>query len=237
MIVSVHQPQYLPWLGYFDKIDKSDCFVFLDTVQYKPREFQNRNKIRIKDGWIWLSVPVKVKGHFRQKICDVEIDNEKGWEEDHKKSLMFWYAKAPFFKNYFPFFAEVYVRKWEKLIDLNIYIIKFILKELRIEKKLYLESEIGTSTKSTDRILELCQKLNADIYLSGICGKDYLEEEKFKNSSIKLEYQKFNYPRYNQQFVNESNPFEPYMTIVDLLFNEGPKSIDIIREAQKSNEL
>ncbi|MFH2137128.1 MAG: WbqC family protein [Candidatus Omnitrophota bacterium] len=229
MIVSVHQPQYLPWLGYFDKISKSDCFVFLDTVQYKIREFQNRNKIRIKDGCIWLSVPVMSKGHYKQNIDEVCIDNDADWAIEHKKSLMVWYGKSAYFKKYFPFFEDVYSKKWDKLIDLNIYIIKYILEQLKINTPLYLESELGSTKKSTERIIEICQKLEADIYLSGSGGKDYMDEGLFSQTGISLQYQQFNHPCYQQQFISTAHPFHPYMSIIDLLFNEGPRSINIIR--------
>ncbi|MCP4650997.1 MAG: WbqC family protein [PVC group bacterium] len=230
MIISVHQPQYLPWLGYFDKIDKSDCFVFLDTVQYKMREFQNRNKIRTKDGWIWLTVPVKTKGHFHQDISAVLIDDESDWAVEHKKSLMAWYGKAPFFRQYFPFFEDVFARRWDRLVDLNIYIIKYLLQELQIDTPLYFESEVGTTQKSTARIVEICQKLKADTYLSGTGGKDYMDEGLFVQTGIGLQYQHFNHPCYNQQFISAQHPFTPYMSVLDLLFNEGPRSIDIIKE-------
>ena len=230
MIVSVHQPQYLPWLGYFDKIDKSDCFVFLDTVQYKVREFQNRNKIRIDNKWIWLTVPVKIKGNARENICDIEIDNTQDWATEHRKSLQSWYSKAPFFKQHFPFFEQVFDKKWDKLSDLNIYIIKYILEQLTIKTPLHFESELKTTKKSTDRILELCQKLNADTYLSGIGGRNYLEEDKFEQANIKLIYQEFEHPVYEQQFVSQEHPFMAYVSALDLLFNAGPKSMDIIRK-------
>ena len=133
MILSVHQPQYLPWLGYFDKIDKSDGFVFLDNVQYKHREFQNRNKIRVNlqtPGWclkwegIWLSVPVVYKGHSRERIGQVLIDNGSDWQRKHWGSLKSAYSAAPFFKEPSAFFEEVYSRRWERLADLNIHFIK-----------------------------------------------------------------------------------------------------------------
>jgi len=115
MIISVHQPQYLPWLGYFDKIIKSDCFVFLDKVQYKHREYQNRNKIRTKYGWMWLSVPVAQEGLGRQIISDVRIDNSSSWQIHHWKSLKSWYSAAKYFHRYANFFEEIYLKKaWEK---------------------------------------------------------------------------------------------------------------------------
>ncbi|MBU4305376.1 MAG: WbqC family protein [Candidatus Omnitrophica bacterium] len=230
MIVSVHQPQYLPWLGYFAKILESDCFVFLDTVQYKTREFQNRNKIRTGKGWIWLTVPVKTKGCAGQSIGDVLIDNDCDWHQEHKKSLQVWYARSRFFKEYFPFFQDAYERKWERLIDLNIHIINYILRELDITTPVYRESDIGTSKKSTERIIELCRKLKADTYLSGIGGRDYLDEDAFKDAGIVLKYQQFRHPEYLQLHTDEARAFEAYMSIVDLLFNEGPGSREILRQ-------
>ncbi|MBU0634937.1 MAG: WbqC family protein [Candidatus Omnitrophica bacterium] len=233
MIISVHQPQYLPWLGFFDKIDKSNCFVFLDTVQYKVREFQNRNKIRTKDGWIWLTVPVKHVSGERLALCDVEIDNSSDWAIEHSRSLEAWYMKAPYFKTYFPFFEELYRKRWDKLIDLNIEVIQYILSALGMQTPVKLESEIGTTKRSTDRIIEICGKLGADTYLSGSGGKEYLEEEKFEENNIKLLYQDFRHPQYQQRFIDEQHSFLPYMCIVDLLFNEGGKSLSIIRGQQK----
>jgi len=229
MIVSVHQPQYLPWLGFFHKIIKSDCFVFLDKVQYKHREFQNRNKIRTKDGWMWLTVPVVTKGLGRQNISEVSIDNSFVWQESHFRSLRAWYGNAVFFKDYISFFEDVYTRrKWDKLVELNVYITKYFLKELKIDKPVYFEKNLGTTKTATDRIIEICKKLNADTYLSGEGGKDYLEEEKFNQEGIGLAYQNFTHPAYNQCFARKESEFIPYMSAIDLLFNEGPKSGEML---------
>jgi len=228
MILSVHQPQYIPWLGYFDKIAKSDCFVFLDEVQYKPREFQNRNKIRTKDGWIWLSVPVVSKGRGRQRICELKIDNSFPWQHKHKGSLQTWYGHSKFFREYFLFFEETYTQNWEKLVDLNVHIIEYILKQLDIRTPIHFESALDIKNTKTDRIIEICRKLKADTYLSGIGGKDYLEEGKFSQAGLKLIYQDFRHPVYQQQFMENEKDFLPYMSILDLLFNEGPNSLEIL---------
>ena len=233
MILSAHQPQYIPWLGYFDKINKSDCFVFLDNVQYKAREYQNRNKICTKDGWMWLTVPVTSKGLGRQKICDVKIDNDSNWQKKHSRSLKIWYGRTKFFKDHFPFFENVYTGRWRKLIDLNIYAIKYLLKGLKIKTPLYNESEIGTSLQGTNRIIEICKRLKADTYLSGVGGKNYLEEEKFVQAGIKLEYQNFIHPVYHQRYMKGKDSFLLYMSALDLLFNEGEKSINILRGGLK----
>ncbi len=232
MIVSVHQPQYIPWLGYFDKIDSSDCFVYLDNVQYKRSEYQNRNKIRIKDGWLWLSVPVISNGLSRQKICDIKIEDDSVWRRKHLNSLKNWYRKAKFYKNYINFFEYTYNTHWDSLIDLNIHIIKFILEEFNIKTKIFNESQLDVNSQATQRIIDICKRLDADVYLSGTGGKEYLEEHKFKDSAIKLQYQEFNHPTYHQLYSTK-NDFLPNMSIIDLLFNYGRESISIIRNANK----
>ncbi|MCX7661285.1 MAG: WbqC family protein [Candidatus Omnitrophica bacterium] len=223
MIVSVHQPQYLPWIGYFHKILKSDAFVFLDCVQYKTREFQNRNRIRTDKGWIWLTVPVITKGKRQQKISEVLIDNSSPWQRKHILSLETYYRKAEFFERYYPFFLETYQRSWKRLMELNVHIISYILKELSINTNIYFESEIGTNSTGTERIIQICKKLNAEVYLSGIGGKDYLNEERFKEEGINLVYQDFKHPIYTQQFMRNKDDFVFNLSIVDLLFNLGPE--------------
>lgn len=229
MVLSVHQPQYIPWLGFFDKIASSDCFVILDSVQYKEREYVNRNRIKTKDGWFWLTVPVISSGMGRQMISDTRIDNSNGWRKRHCNSLRSWYSGAAFFDSYFSFFEDTYTRQWDKLQDLNIHITRYLLQELEIETPVYFESELGISTAKTDRIIDICRTLKADVYLSGAGGRDYLEEEKFAEVNIKLEYQDFAHPVYQQQYMKNGNGFSPYMSSIDLLFNEGGKSKKILR--------
>jgi len=217
MILSVHQPQYLPWLGYFDKIAKSDCFVFLDCVQYKKREFQNRNKIRTRDGWIWLTVPVISKSKGFQLINEVLINNSIGWQNKHLKSIICCYKNAKYFNEHIGFFENIYNKKFEKLIDINLAIIYYLLEQFSIKTKIFFESSLSISTKKTQRIIDICKKLNADTYLSGIGGKDYLDEELFEKENIKLIYQDFKHPVYKQCY----EPFIPYMSAIDFLFNCG----------------
>lgn len=224
MIISVHQPQYLPWLGYFDKIARSDCFVFLDDVQYKEREFQNRNKIRTDRGWVWLTVPVISQGQGRQNISEVKIDNEIPWQRKHLGSIKTAYANAEYFKEYFPGLEEVLSRKWEYLKDLNIELIRFILNFLSISTPISFDSDLKITTARTQRIIDICKKMKADTYFSGFGGKDYLEESIFARENIKLFYQDFQHPQYRQCY----EPFEPYMSIIDLMFNHGEKSKEIL---------
>jgi hypothetical protein len=224
MIVSVHQPQYLPWLGYFDKICKSDTFVFLDNVQYKEREFQNRNKIRTKDGWIWMTVPVISKGQGRQNISEVRIDNEIDWQRKHLGSIRSNYAQADFFDKYYQLIEGILAKKHDYLKDLNIEITRSILEELSIDTAISFESDLKITTISSARIVEICKKLSADTYLSGSGGRDYIDEQLFEEAGVKLVYQEYKHPEYKQCY----DPFEPYMSIVDLLFNHGKASREIL---------
>jgi len=218
----------MPWLGYFDKIARSDAFVFLDNVQYKAREFQNRNKIRTKDGWMWLTVPVESKGMGRQIISDVKIDNQLHWAKEHLMSLKTSYGRSEYYGRYFPFFADIYARSWATLSGLNIEIIKYFLKELSIDTPVYFESTLDISSNKTGRIVDICTVLKADTYLSGSGARAYIEEGKFDEAGVKLLYQDYPHPVYRQQFTKTNNDFIPYMSVVDLLFNEGPKSREIL---------
>jgi hypothetical protein len=199
-------------------------FVFLDNVQYKKREFQNRNKIRTKEGWLWLTVPVITKGRFTQKMKEVLIDNTSNWHKKHWQSIEMNYSKAKYFNEYKEFFKSLYEKEWDKLIDLNVFIIKYINELLNIKIPVYYESDLNIEGEKTTRIINICKKLNADTYLSGIGGKEYLIEEEFIKTGIKLIYQNFKHPVYTQVYPG----FEPFMSIVDLLFNCGKESKNLL---------
>jgi len=233
MTLSAHQPQYLPWLGYFHKIYSSEIFVFLDNVQYKKREYQNRNRIRTRDNSIWLTVPVLTNDNSYPNISDVRIDNSQDWRNSHWKSLYLNYSRALFFKKYSDFFEDLYKREWDKLIDLNICIIRHINTILGITTSMYLSSQLNIKAKGTERIIDICKSLQADTYLSGMGGKDYLEEDMFKADSIKLVYQDFVHPIYTQLNMKDEKDFIPNLSIVDLIFNHGPKSLDILTGNRK----
>jgi hypothetical protein len=224
MVISVHQPQYIPWLGYFEKIARSDMFVFLDNVQYKEREFQNRNRIRTDKGWMWLTVPVITSEGGRIRMSDVQIDNTMPWQRKHLGSIKTSYASAPYFNEYYPFFEETLKKQWLKLSDLNVHIVRFIMEKLAITTPTVFESELDVLTAKTERIIDICKKSNADTYLSGVGAKDYLDESLFPANKITLYYQHFDHPEYKQCF----EPFMPYMSAIDLLFNHGKNSRQIL---------
>ena len=223
MIVGIHQPQYLPWLGYFDKIDKVDTFVLLDDTQYKKQEWQNRNKIKTPNGELWLTVPVLIGQGHKQKINQIKIDNKQKWSQKHLGRIKNFYSSTPYFKDYIDFFKDTYSKRWETLADLNIYFVRKIAEFLGINTTIILASSLNYTGKATDLNVSISQILEADTYLSGMGAKDYLVESKFKD--INLEYQNFNHPVYPQLYGN----FISHLSVIDLLFNCGKESLKIIR--------
>jgi hypothetical protein len=186
MILAVHQPQYIPWLGYFEKIEKSELFLFLDDVQFKKREYQNRNRIKTPNGELWLTVPVISKNHFFQKISEVQINTTEDWQKQHFKSLEHNYSKAKYFTEHKAFFEEIYSKKYDLLIDVSMDIINYVLKYLEINTKCELSSKYKVLTQSTQRIIDLAKATNSTVYLSGSGGKDYMDESLFSSNNIGL---------------------------------------------------
>ena len=225
MIVAIHQPQYIPWLGYFNKMIASDVFCYLDNVQYKKNEWQNRNRIKTARNWQWLTVPVQYR--FPQKINEVTINNTVSWKRKHLQALITNYNKAPFFREYIGFFEDVYSKDWEFLSELNVYLIEKICNILNLNKRTaVLVSDLSLSDDPTDRLIDICKALGGNTYLSGPDGIKYMNLEQFKKREVKVIVQNFKHPVYPQLFGD----FQSHLSIVDLLFNCGPQSIEKIME-------
>ena len=215
-IVAIHQPEYLPWLGFFKKMMNSEIFVFLDDAQFTKKGWQNRNQIRTKDGMTLLSIPVHA--HSYPKINEITIDNNKNWSKRHKKSILYNYARAPYFEEFKDFIESVFEKKFEYLVDLNAEIIKRVMNELEIKSKIIFSSDLKISKKGSDMVLDICKAVGADYYITGtVWAQSHLRIDEFKKSNIHVEFQKFQHPTY-KQFHGE---FMPGMSIIDLLFNEG----------------
>jgi hypothetical protein len=222
-IISIHQPVYLPWLGFFDKINHSDKFVFLDDVQYAKNGFQNRNKIRTSEGEMWLTVPTKAKSNTL--LRDVKIDESINWIKKHTNSILLNYSRANYFEVNWGGIEKIFEKKYEYLIDVNIELIKFLMNELDIKTETIFSSELEISEKGSNRILNICKILKADEYISGINGKNYLNIDDFKQNHINVTFQNYEHPLYHQVF----EPFIPKMGAIDLLFNEGDNAEKIIK--------
>ncbi len=229
MICSIHQPQTFPWLGYFAKIIQSDVFIFLDNVQFKKNEFQNRNKIKTHDSWNWLTVPVI--HNFGQNINKVKINNNIRWKHKHLQTLKSYYGKANYFHKYFPEIKQLYENNWIYLSDFNIAHIKWMMEKFQITTPTFIASQIDISKYNEQitpdtRLIILTKEVNADIYLSGIGGKKYLNIDLFPLNNIRLIFQEFSHPEYKQL----NNNFLSCMSALDLLFNEGENSRNIINK-------
>jgi len=224
MILTAHQPVYLPWLGLFHKIALSDAFCYFDGVQYQVKDWNNRNKIKTQSGEIWLTVPVLTKGYREKKIKDIEINNSVDWRKKHWKSIWLNYKKAPYFDKYADFFEDTYKKDWKYLAELNGYMLKWFIKTLGLKIDYYKASELDFKGYKQDLVLDMCKKLKATLYIFGALGKDYAKEEDFLRQGIKIHFQDYKHPLYPQLF----GEFRPYMSIIDLLFNCGDKSLDIL---------
>jgi len=220
MIVTIHQPNYLPYLGFFDKMAKSDIFVIYDDAQFNKSDFQHRNRIRIYHGWKWLTVPVEKK---RIPINEVKIRNEvktwKGvkWSDAHFRDIHDNYKDAPYYSVYADELMRIYKRNYEKLVDLNMELIRFLMKAFDIDAEIVFSSDLGFTSKSTQRLVEIVEALGGDVYLSGPKGKDYLEVSLFERKGIKVVFQDFKHPVYKQRYEG----FVPNMAAIDALFNVG----------------
>lgn len=217
-IVSIHQPQYLPWFFYFQKILESDFFVFLDNIQFQKNGIQNRNQIKNKDGALWLTIPVKRS--LNSKINEVEIDNIKNWKKKHLKTIEESYSKSKFYSYYKEEFEDLYSSDFKNLCSFNIELIKFFLKKMDINTKIFLASEMNVTASKSELLLQICKKLKSDIYLSGPGGKGYLDENLFKNNKVEIQYIKY------KNIINYEQPFQKLghiknLSILDFIFNVG----------------
>lgn len=220
MILTAHQPVYLPWLGLFHKIALAERFCIFDIAQYQTKDFNNRNKIKTNTGPIWLSVPVESKDHFEKKLCDIKIVNN-GWNRKHFKSIDLAYKKAPFYADYIGKLEEILASKtYEYLADLNFATLDFGLKALGIDVPIDTGSKFGFEGYKSDLVLDMCKKLGATSYIFGAQGRNYAEVDKFNEAGVAVYFQDYQHPVYPQLH----GEFEPYMSIIDLLFNVGPDS-------------
>ena len=216
--IAISQSNYIPWKGYFDMINMVDEFILYDDMQYTRRDWRNRNKIQTPHGLKWLTIPVKVKGKYFQKINETKI-SDKDWGKKHWMQIVQNYNKAPYFKEYKDIFERLYLENSEEyLSQINYSFIIAICNILGISTKIRWSNEFKLLDGQTERLLGICKECDADIYLSGPAAKDYFDENLAKREGIKVEWMDYSgYPQYKQRF----EPFEHGVTILDLIFNEG----------------
>lgn len=216
MILSAHQPAYLPWLGYFDKINKSEMFVYLDTVQFEKNSYINRNQIKTPQGLLWLTIPVKTKGHTTSSLRSTEIDDSQPWRSKHLKSIEMNYRKAIRFDECYSKIEELIKYPEKNLADYCFHQLKFWLNELNITTSIVRSSNIHIDGTKSELIHNLCKHFAADKYLSGSLGRSYLIEKDFDESNIKIEYQNF----YAEEYPQLWNDFVPNLSVLDWWMNK-----------------
>lgn len=232
MTVCGHQPNFLPYLGFFHKMMHCDQFVIVDNVEFVgkgPFGWIHRNKIRIhnKDEH-WLTVPVYQKGRYHQNINEVEINNQEHWRRKHWKSIRLNYNNTPYFDDYKQGLEDIYNQEWDMLVNLNMALLEWVRDCLEIDVPIALASEEGIEGESSQLVLNLCKAFDGDTYLSGMHGKDYLDRELVEDSEVEITFQEFDHPTYPQHRYDD---FVSHLSVIDLLFNCGPESRDIIENA------
>jgi hypothetical protein len=186
MIVTIHQPQYLPWLPYFLKVERSDVFILLDSVDYQKNGLQNRNKIKTAQGAQWLTVPVR--HHLGDKICDIRIDDKVDWRRKHWQTLQQNYRKAAAYRRYEAELEGVFGQTWSSLNELNAHLCQLMLVWLGIERPIHRSSQMRARGTASELVLNLCLEAGGTRYVSGVGGRDYLDEAAFLAAGVEIIY-------------------------------------------------
>ncbi len=228
MIAAIMQPTYLPWIGYFDLIDQSDVFVFLDTVAFARRSWQQRNRIATPGGPIWLTVPVLRRTD--EPIADVAINNDEPWRRKHWTSIEMSYGRAPFWGEYRPALEPLYQREWTRLCELNVTLIRTLCELSGIDANVVRASELGPLEGAKEELLAaICRHLAADTYLSALGSLAYLADSTvFADAGIDLRFQAYEHPEYPQPGAE----FTSHLSFLDAILNAGPSSAAVMREGR-----
>jgi hypothetical protein len=215
-VVSIHQPAYLPWLGYFHKLLLADTFVVLDSTQFEKNSFINRNRIRTANGWSWLTIPILTKGHLEKSIREMEWDPRQKWQRKHLATLRQAYARAPHADRYLPVLEEL-IGQAESFDSLLMRMLTFFAAELGAETRIVRASELRAAGHKTDLLLAICEELGADVYVAGKLGAGYLDHETFDAAGVAVHTQEYEHPVYAQAHPG----FEPYMSVIDCMMMHG----------------
>lgn len=230
MIVAAHQPHYLPWLGYLDKMAKADLFVVMDDLKFVGRNFHNRQRLKLVSGPAWLTVPVS-RSSATDRIVDQEIastcTNRAHWQHRHWRTLEVNYGHAPYFAMYKDELREVFTRPWMYLIDLDLHMLELARRWLDIRTPILRSSQLHLTGTRTDRLVDLCKRVGATAYLAGAGGStNYLDVEQVGRAGIRLIWQHFEHPEHEQRYPTTG--FTPRLGFLDLMLNCGPAARDIL---------
>ena len=225
--IAILQSCYIPWKGYFDIVGLVDEFILYDETQYTRRDWRNRNRIKTAAGLTWLTIPVNVKSKYHQLIAETEIQDSR-WAASHFRSIEVNYRRAAHFQDYAGLIEDLYAKaaNEKRLSKVNELFLRALCELLDIPTQITQSSDYGSEGQKTDRLISICLRAGATDYLSGPSAKDYLEPEKFAAHGIKLHFMDYSgYPAYRQLF----GAFEHEVSIVDLLFNEGPRALEFMK--------
>jgi hypothetical protein len=229
--VAIHQPQYLPWLGYLAKWAAADLFVFLDTVQYEKNGWQNRNRIKTPDGARWLTVPVRAR--LGTRIADVSIDVEQPWPARHLRAIEGAYADAPYWPSVRDALGQLYAEPWDRLAPTAVASAQVLAQALGVTTETRLASSfVVDDDDPTGRLVALCKAVGADTYLAGGHGARYMDGKRFADAGIRVLYQAYSHPIYAQQHGD----FVPFLSGLDLLLMHGDASLAILRRGDAWTE-
>jgi hypothetical protein len=229
----IEQPNYIPWLGYFDLIRQSDVWVWYDDVQFTRRDWRNRNRVGAGGDPVWLTIPVKNKGRRLQPICEVEIDSQRDWARRHLETLRHCYARAPHFAIVEAVLESRLSASTNLLSELVISVNEAICELLDLHPVFLRSSQLELAASSKqERLLEMCRLLGATTYLSGPAASAYLQPQMFAREGIDLRYIRYEYPPYRRG----SHPFVPRLSIVDVLAWQGPEATRRLLETQGGSE-
>ncbi len=226
------QPTFIPWIGFFDLVDQADVVIILDDVQFSKQSWQQRNRLRTPDGLGILSVSVKSAGRSQQLINEVELANDNVVEK-LLRSVQGYCARAPFFRDLFPGFSAAMLAGGAsgRLAELNIALIQWIMQALALDVPLVRSSDLRTQGKRGEYVAALCEEVGATRYLSPAGAEGYLIEDReaFDRRDISVGLHVYEHPQYRQCF----KPFEPYASVLDLIFNVGPESLSVLRSGRR----
>ena len=228
--VVILQPGYLPWLGFFEQLYRGDIFVIYDDVQYDKHSWRNRNKIKTSQGAQWLTVPVNVDS--KTIIKDVNINNSQNWQRKHIKAVKQNYSKALFFERYFCDFQNILSKQYKYLVELDMELIYWLSEQLNIKKEIIFSSDLKIKGDRISRLIKICKKLGTNKFYEGAAGRSYIDPSDFGNEGIKVEFQNYPHPVYRQLY----GQFTPYLSVIDLLFNEGENSKEILAGVENEKD-
>ena len=218
MILTIHQPEHLPWLGYFNKMAKAEKYVILDSVQFEKNYFQNRNKIIGSNGVQWLAIPVQMKGHMSNTISTTKIAGDEIWKKNYLNNIQMSYSKHPLFKDVFPVVEKAINIETNLIADINISIFMAFADKMDMHPEFVRSSNLNIQGLKSDLILDICKATNASMYIAGPSGRDYLDIQSFKEAGIEVKFNDYNHPKYQQRKAEE---FIPYLSSIDLFMNCG----------------